>query len=46
MQKAVDDAQTSEAPAAIIVRRSCLLIKREHHDIGLCQVDIDKCHWL
>ena len=43
MQKAVDDALASQVPAAIIARRSCLLIKREHHDIGLCQVDTDKC---
>lgn len=43
MQKAVDDALASETPAAIIARRPCLLIKREHHDIGLCQVDTNKC---
>ena len=43
MQKAVDDALTSTVPAAIIARRPCLLIKRIHHDIGLCVVDKDKC---
>ena len=43
MQKAVDDALASEVPAAIIVRRPCLLIKRIKHDIGLCTVDTDKC---
>ena len=43
MQKAVDDALASEVPAAIISRRPCLLIKRIKHDIGLCQVDTDKC---
>ena len=39
----VDDALASETPAAIIARRPCLLIKREHHDIGLCRVDTNKC---
>ncbi|MDR3728456.1 MAG: thiamine pyrophosphate-dependent enzyme, partial [Oscillospiraceae bacterium] len=43
MQKAVDDALASTVPAAIITRRPCLLIKRIHHDIGLCVVDKDKC---
>jgi len=43
MQKAVDDALASAVPAAIICRRPCLLIKRMHHDIGLCTVDTDKC---
>ena len=43
MQKAVDDALASQAPAAIICRRPCLLIKRIRHDIGLCEVDRDKC---
>ena len=43
MQKAVDDALASEVPAAIIARRPCLLIKRIKHDIGLCEVDTDKC---
>ena len=43
MQKAVDDALASEVPAAIICRRPCLLIKRIHHDIGLCEVDREKC---
>ena len=43
MQAAVDGALASETPAAIIARRSCLLIKREKHDIGLCVVDRDRC---
>ena len=43
MQKAVDDALASEAPAAIITRRPCLLIKRQKHDIGQCVVDTEKC---
>lgn len=43
MQKAVDDALASEVPAAIITRRPCLLIKREHHDIGLCEVNDSRC---
>ncbi len=43
MQKAVDDALSSEVPAAIIARRPCLLIKRMKHDIGKCEVDREKC---
>ena len=43
MQKAVDDALASTVPAAIIVRRPCVLIKRIKHDIGKCTVDRDKC---
>ena len=43
MQKAVDDALASEAPAAIITRRPCLLIKRLRHDTAQCVVDTDKC---
>ena len=43
MQKAVDDALASEAPAAIITRRPCLLIKRQKHDMGQCVVDTEKC---
>ena len=43
MQKAVDDALASAVPAAIICRRPCLLIKRIRHDIGLCEVDHEKC---
>ena len=43
MQEAVDAAEASEVPAAIICRRPCLLIKRMKHDIGLCTVDADKC---
>lgn len=43
MQNAIDDALASQAPAAIITRRPCLLIKRIKHDTGLCQVDNDAC---
>ncbi len=43
MQKAVDDALASEKRSAIITRRPCLLIKGIKHDIGLCEVDPDKC---
>ena len=43
MQKALDDALASEAPAAIIARRPCLLIKRIPHERSLCQVDSSKC---
>ncbi len=43
MKKAVDDALASEVPAAIITRRPCLLLKKVKHDIGLCEVDPDKC---
>ncbi len=43
MQQAVDDALTSEVPAAIIARRPCLLIKRLKRDGGLCTVDREKC---
>ena len=34
MQKAIDDALASEVPAAIVVRRPCLLIKRIKHDVA------------
>ncbi|MBQ6013045.1 MAG: 4Fe-4S binding protein, partial [Firmicutes bacterium] len=43
VQKAVDDALASEAPAAIITRRPCLLLKKVKQEIGLCKVDTDKC---
>ena len=43
MQKAVDDALSSEVPAAIITRRPCLLIKKIKHNIGKCNVNADKC---
>ena len=43
MEKAVDEAEASEVPAAIIARRPCLLIKRMKHDTGSCAVDPDKC---
>ncbi|MBD4336250.1 4Fe-4S dicluster domain-containing protein, partial [Xanthomonas citri pv. citri] len=29
--------------AAIITRRPCVLIKRIKHDIGLCEVDTERC---
>ncbi|MBQ7492288.1 MAG: indolepyruvate ferredoxin oxidoreductase subunit alpha [Clostridia bacterium] len=43
MEQAVQDALASQAPAAIITRRPCLLIKRIKHDTGKCAVDPDKC---
>ncbi|MEG1523906.1 MAG: indolepyruvate ferredoxin oxidoreductase subunit alpha [Clostridia bacterium] len=43
MQKAVDDALAATEPAAIIARRPCLLIKRMHHKIGLCEVNPQTC---
>lgn len=43
MEKAVEEAMASEVPAAIITRRPCVLIKRIKHDIGLCEVDTQKC---
>ncbi len=43
MEKAVNDAEASTVPAAIVCRRPCLLIKGVKHDIGLCVVDTDKC---
>jgi indolepyruvate ferredoxin oxidoreductase alpha subunit len=43
MEKAVQDALASPAPAAIIVRRPCLLIKKIKHDIGKCVVKHDQC---
>lgn len=43
MQKAVDDALASKVPAAIICRRPCILIKRNHFKPSLCVVDTDKC---
>jgi indolepyruvate ferredoxin oxidoreductase alpha subunit len=43
MEKAVQDALESTAPAAIIVRRPCLLIKKIKHDIGKCVVKQDQC---
>ena len=43
MEKAVEEAMASEVPAAIITRRPCVLIKRIKHDIGLCEVDAQKC---
>ena len=43
MQQAIDDALASTVPAALVVRRPCLLIKRIKHDVGKCVVDRDKC---
>ena len=43
MEKAINDAEQSTVPAAIITRRPCLLIKGVKHDRGLCAVDRDKC---
>lgn len=43
MEKAVDDAEQSAVPAAIITRRPCLLIKGIKQERGLCAVDRDKC---
>ena len=43
MQDAVDGALASEAPAAIIARRPCLLIKRGKPETALCTVDSAKC---
>ena len=43
MNKAIDDAIASEKRAAIIVRRPCLLIKREKFAKKLCVVDTTKC---
>jgi indolepyruvate ferredoxin oxidoreductase alpha subunit len=43
MDEAVVKAAASEVPAAIVVRRPCLLIKGIKHDIGKCVVDTDKC---
>ncbi|HWS30338.1 MAG TPA: indolepyruvate ferredoxin oxidoreductase subunit alpha [Clostridia bacterium] len=43
MQSAVDGALKSEAPAAIIARRPCVLIKKIKHNFGKCAVDREKC---
>ena len=43
MNKAIDDAIASEKRAAMIVRRPCLLIKRERFEKKLCVVDSAKC---
>jgi indolepyruvate ferredoxin oxidoreductase alpha subunit len=43
MEKAVQDALSSEVPAAIIARRPCLLIKKIKRDIGKCVVHQDQC---
>ena len=43
MEKAVEDALSSEVPAAIIARRPCILIKRIKHNFSKCYVDKEKC---
>jgi indolepyruvate ferredoxin oxidoreductase alpha subunit len=43
MQKAVDDALSSDVPAAIIARRPCLLLKRDRREKALCKVNAGKC---
>ena len=43
MDAAINATIASEVPAAIVVRRPCLLIKGIKHDIGKCVVDTDKC---
>ena len=43
MDAAIVEARDSQVPAAIVVRRPCLLIKGIKHDIGKCVVDPDKC---
>ena len=43
MQAAVDAAQESIVPAAIITRSPCLLIKRIKFDHSSCSVDSEKC---
>ncbi len=43
LEAAVCEAEASEAPIAIICRRPCLLIKRLPHELGLCEVDEQRC---
>lgn len=43
MEQAVQDALNSDVPAAIVVRRPCILIKRIKHNFSKCEVDVDKC---
>ncbi len=43
MDAAIENAAHSEVPAAIVVRRPCLLIKGIKHDIGKCAVNQDLC---
>ncbi len=43
MEAACQEALASEVPAAIIVRRPCLLIKRYKFERSLCKVDPDLC---
>ena len=43
MEAAVQEAANCTEPAAMVVRRPCLLIKRIKHDIGKCLVNTDTC---
>ncbi len=43
VEKAVNEAITSEVPAAMITRRPCLMIKRLKQETGTCRVDPEKC---
>ena len=43
MEETMVKALAAQVPAAIITRRPCLLIKGISHDIGLCEVDREKC---
>ena len=43
MEAACQEALASEEPAAIIVRRPCLLIKRYKFQKSLCKVDPALC---
>ena len=43
MEQALKDALASEEPAAVIVRRPCLLIKRYKFQKSLCKVDPGLC---
>ncbi len=43
MKKAVEDAEASTVPAAIVTKRPCLLIKGLKLELGTCRVDRDKC---
>lgn len=43
MARAVDEAVSSEVPAAIIAKRPCILIKRLKREQARCVVDADKC---
>ena len=43
MDAAVNEAEASEVPTAIVCRRPCLLIKRMKHEIAQCVVDEAMC---